>query len=251
MTRIIKRLFTVAILLTLLSSVMVASTRALVLNPGVEIGEVFYYDISAYWSSSDEYASIPPEIAEYNKTETFEVRISNVTGSNVGLFWAIYFKNESYFGEHGTVDVDSGEGYGLFVQIIAGNLNEGNLIHPLGSDGITINQTVIKSYESGNRETNRILLEYSNATTGASERDDLYFDKALGILVESHETVTYTDGETSTTTTVSWEIKSSNAWVIPEFPSAVILPLLMAVTIIAAIAYRKKHVGIGKTLVPR
>jgi hypothetical protein len=39
--------------------------------------------------------------------------------------------------------------------------------------------------------------------------------------------------------------------VIPEFPSAVILPLLMAVTVAAAIAYKKKHVGIGKTLIPR
>jgi hypothetical protein len=251
MISIIKKLFSVAILLMLLASVMVASTRALVLTPGVEMGEVFSYGVTAYWSSSDEYASIPKEISDYNQTDTFEVRISNVTGSNVGLFWAIYFKNESYFGEHGTVDVDTGEGYGSFVQIIAGNLNEGNLIHPLGTDAITINQTVLKSYESGSRETNRILLEYYNATTGGSERDDLYFDKAIGILVESHETVTYTDQDSTTTTTISWEIKSSNAWVIPEFPSAVILPILMAVTVAAAIAYKKKHVDIGKTLVPR
>jgi hypothetical protein len=123
MTRIIKRLFTVAILLMLLSSVMVASVRALVLTPGVEMSMVFCYDITASWSSSDEYASIPTEISDYNKTETFEVRISNVNGSNVGVFWAIYFKNESYFGEHGTVDVDTGVGYGLFVAIIAANLN--------------------------------------------------------------------------------------------------------------------------------
>jgi hypothetical protein len=251
MTHIIKRLFTVAVLLMLLSSVMVASVRALVLTPGVEMSMVFCYDITASWSSSDEYASIPTEISDYNKTETFEVRISNVNGSNVGVFWAIYFKNESYFGEHGTVDVDTGVGYGLFVAIIAANLNAGDLIHPLGDDGITINETVIKGYESGNRETNRILLEYYNATTGATERDDLYFDKAIGILVESHETVTYSDGDATTTTTVSWRIKSSNAWVIPEFPSALILPLLMAVTVVAAIAYKKKHLGIGKTLIPR
>jgi hypothetical protein len=250
MTRIIKRVYTVAILLTLLSSVMVGSARALVLAPGVELSMVFCYDITGSWSSSDEYASIPAEIVEYNRTETFEVRISNVTGSNVKLFWAIYFMNESYFGDYGLVDVDTGDGYGSFVQIIAGNLNEGNLIHPLGSDEITINQTVIKSYESGNRETNRILLEYYNATTGATERDDLYFDKALGILVESHETVSYSDGDSTTTTTVSWEIKSSNAWVIPEFPSVVILPLLMAVTMVAAIAYKKKQLGVGKTLIP-
>lgn len=251
MTHIIKRLFTVAVLLMLLSSVMVASARALVLTPGVELSMVFCYDITASWSSNDEYASIPKEITEYNRTETFEVRISTVNGSRVKLFWALYWKNESYVGDYGLVDVDTGDGYGSFVAIIAGNLNAGELIHPLGSDAITINQTVTKSYESGNRDANRVLLEYYNATTGASELDDLYFDKAIGILVESHETTTYTDGDTTTTTTVSWKIKSSNAWVIPEFPSAVILPLLMAVTMVAAIAYKKKHVNIGKTLIPR
>ena len=251
MIQIIKRVIAVVILLTLLSPVMIAPARALILSPGVEIGEVFYYDISAFWSSSDEYASIPTEITDYNKTDSFEVRISNVTESSVRVFWAIYFTNESYYGDYGLVDVDTGEGYGSFVAIIAGNLNAGELIHPLGSDAITINQTLTKSYESGNRDTNRILLEYSNSTTGATERDDLYFDKTLGILVESHETVTYTDGESTTTTTVSWEIKSSNAWVIPEFPSAMILPLLMAVTMVAAIAYKRKHVNIGKTLIPR
>ena len=250
MTRGIKRLIAVALLLMFSSSVMVASTRALVLTPGVEISMVFLYDVSAYWSSNDEYASIPAEIMEYNKTETFEVRISNVNGSNVRIFWAMYWKNDSYVGDYGIVDIDTGDGYGPFAAIVAANLNAGELLHPLGSDGITINETVIKSYESGNRDTNRVLLEYYNSSIGASERDDLYFDRALGILVESHETVTYTDGDTTTTTRVSWRLKETNTWTIPEFPSVLILPLLMAVTMIAAFAYKKKHVGTGKTLIP-
>jgi hypothetical protein len=245
MTRKIKKLATAALLVVFLSSIMVTSTRALVLTPGVAPGDYFIYNITSSWSSSDEYASIPPELVDINKTETFEVRIHNVTDADVATFIAVYYRNETVDSEYGLVNVDTGDGYGAFVAIIAANLNEHDLIHPLGADGITINQTVIKAYESGNRETNRILIESTNATTGVTGRIDRYFDKATGILVEEYATTTSAD-ETST---VTWIIKSSNAWVIPEFPSVVILPVLMAITMIAAVAYKKKHAGITKPLI--
>jgi hypothetical protein len=242
----IKRLITAVLLLVFLSSTMVESTRALVLTPGVEAGMMFAYDVTAFWSSSDEYASIPSELGDINQTKTFEVRISNVTDANVTTFAAVYFKNGTADSERGLVDVDTGVSYGAFVAIIAANLSAHDVIHPLGADAITINETVIKSYEGGNRETNRIITEYTNATTGTTGRVDRYFDKATGILVESHETEITSDSDSETTTIVSWEIKETNAWVIPEFPSALIMPLLMIITMIAVIAYKKKHAGITK-----
>jgi hypothetical protein len=245
MTRKIKRIATVALLVIFLSSIMVASTRALILTPGVEPGLSFAYDVTAFWSSSDEYASIPSDLIEVNKTETFEVRIHNVTDSNVTTFIAVYYKNGTADSEYGLVNVDTGDSYGSFAAIIAANLNAHDLIHPLGGDGITINETVTKAYESGNRETNRIVIESTNATTGVTGRVDRYFDKALGILVEEHETTTSADE----TTAVTWKIKETNAWVIPELPSVLVLPLLMAITMIAAIAYKKKHAGITKPLI--
>jgi len=248
MSRKIKELTIAALLLVFLSATMVESTRALVLTPGVEAGMVFIYDVSSFWSSSDEYASVPADLQEVNKTETVEVRISDVSDANITTFVAVYYRNGTADGGHGLVDVDTGVDYGAFVAIIAGNLNAHDVIHPLGTDAITINETVTKFYESGNRETNRIVIEYTNATTGETGRVDRYFDKTIGILVEAHETVTTTSPQS--TSTVSWELRESNVWVVPEFPSALILPVLMAITMIAAIAYKKKQAGIPKTLIP-
>lgn len=249
MLRISKRVLIVMLLLVFLSSSIVESTRALFLTPGVGPADTFEYDVSAYWSSSDEYASIPTGLVEYNQTETVEVRISSVSGSNISTFTAFYYKNDTQWGDYGLVDVDTGIGYGPFVAIIAGNLNAGEVIHPLVVDNIVVNETVLKAYESGTRETNRILIEYTNATTGITSRFDRLFDKETGILVESHETTTSTNPQTMTS--VSWDIKSSNVWVIPEFPSALILPLFMITTIIVIIAYKKKFAGIAKPMIFR
>ncbi|MCJ7761910.1 hypothetical protein MUP38_00460 [Candidatus Bathyarchaeota archaeon] len=247
MTSKIKRLIAAGLLLVFLSFTMVESTRALALTPGVVPGADFLYNVTAFWSSTDEYTSIPPELVDINQTETFEVRVHNVTEANVTTFVAVYYRNGTYDSEYGLVDVDTGAYYGAFAAIIAGNLNAHEVIHPLGIDGITINETVVKAYESGNRDTNRIIIETRNATTGVTGSVDRYFDKASGILVESYEKTTSAD--LKTTTTVTWKLKETNGWTVPEFPSALILPLLMAITMIAAIAYKKKHAGIAKPLI--
>lgn len=245
MSRIIKRLTSAALLLALLSFTMVASTSALVLTPGVTPGATFLYEVNAFWSSTDEYASIPADLVELNRTKAVDVRIHNVTGANVTTFVAVYYRNESYVGGYGFIDVDTGVSYGGFAGLIAGSLNPQDAIHPLGADGITINETVIKTYESGGRDTNRIILEYANATTGTTQRVDRYFDKLSGILVESYETIT----TSKETTRVTWKLKETNGWVVPEFPSVLILPLLMAIIMITAIVYKKKHVGIANPLI--
>lgn len=249
MLRISKKVQIAALLLVFLSFSVVEIVRAVVLTPGVGPADTFEYDVSAYWSSNDEYSSIPAGLSDYNQTETVEVRISSVSGSNISTFTAFYYNNNTQWGDYGLVDVDTGIDYGPFVAIIASNLNAGQLIHPLGVDNIAINETVLKAYESGTRETNRILIEQTNATTGITSRFDRLFDKETGILVESHETTISTNPQT--TTTVSWEIKSSNVWVIPEFPSALVPPLFMMAMIIVTIIYKKKFSGTAKPLIHR
>ena len=248
MSPIIKKITTAGVLLMFLFFTIAESTMALVYTPGVTPGETFEYDVTAYWSSSDEYASIPKDLVEINQTKTVEVRISSVVGSNVSIFVAVYYRNDTQVGGYSYVDVDSGlDAGGPFVAIIGGNLKAFDPVHPLGADYIYINETVVKSYESGSRDTNRILIEYTNATSGISGRVDRFFDKEVGILVESHERSTSINPET--TTTVSWNIKSSNAWVIPEFPSLLFLPLLMITTIVVIVAFKKKYKGNSNHLI--
>ena len=137
---------------------------------------------------------------------------------------------------------------GGFAAIIGANLNAGDLIHPLGSDGIVVNQTVTIN----GRLTNRIYITIYNDTTGVTSSVDLYFDRETGMLVDETDS-SVDDGSVSGTTStsiVTTQLESTTVWTIPEFPSVLILPLFMIATLLAVIAYKKKRASITKTLVP-
>lgn len=74
--------------------------------------------------------------------------------------------------------------------IIAGNLNANDKIYPSGGQA-TINETILRTYPNGDRETNKRLVE----TTSEKhyEKTEVYYDKIKGIAVESYyEAVTHT-----------------------------------------------------------
>ena len=247
-----RKLCIAAFLVVLLSSTMFGTTLVKALTPGVTVGDSFIYDLSVSWNSDDQYASIPSSLVELNKTKSIEVRINNVIPPNVTTFLATYLKNGTALADRGSINLDTGLSDGGFVAIIAANLSAGSRVHPLGEDTVTINETVIKSYASGPRETNHIRIEYQNATAGFAQSVDRYFDKQTGMLVEEHDVSTETKTNPSSTTTaiISYNLESTSVWTVPEFPSVLILPLFMIATLLAVIAYKKKRTSIMKTLVP-
>jgi hypothetical protein len=247
-----KKLWIAAFLVVLLSSTMFGTTWVKALTPGVTVGDSFIYDLTVSWNSDDQYASIPSSLIELNKTKSIEVRINNVIPPNVTTFLATYLKNGTALADRGSINLDTGLSDGGFVAIIAANLTAGDRVHPLGDDLVTINETVIKSYASGPRETNHIRIEYQNATAGIAQSVDRYFDKQTGMLVEEHDvsTETKTNPSSTTTTIISYNLESTSMWTVPEFPSVLILPLFMIATLLAAIAYKNKRISITKTLVP-
>jgi hypothetical protein len=202
--------FTILILAIIIFTYSEMSTQTRV--PGVSPGDTFTYGVSSFWNSSDPNAVVPQILLDINQTSSCEVRISEVSDSNITTFVVLYFKNGTADAGYGLVDVDTGVSYGRCVAIIAVNLTAHDIVYPLGADSITINQTVIKSYESGNRETDRIVIEYTNATTGVTGWVDSYFDKATGMLVELCETTLNSNPES--TTIITWKIKSSNVWTV-------------------------------------
>lgn len=240
-----KKLWIAAFLVVLLSSTMFGTTLVKALTPGVDVGVSFTYDVTASWNSNDQYASIPSSLIELNKTKSIEVRINNVIDSNVTTFLATYLRNGTAIADRGTIDLDTGLSDGGFVAIIAANLTAGDRVHPLGDDMVTINETVIKSYSSGPRETNHIIIEYQNATTGESQSVDRYFDQQTGMLVEEHDvtTETTTNPSSSTTTIISYNLESTTVWTVPEFPSVLILPLFLIATLITVLFFKSKRGG--------
>jgi len=239
MTRATTRLLIAGILLLLISPTMVQLTMAS--TPGVIMGNDFTYDVAAYWRSNELNGTIPTDLIEINQTTSIEVRIYNVSDTNITTFTALYYKNGTADSKLGTVNIDTGESYsaGAFALIIGANLTQNQLIHPLGNDNIFINQTIIRSYNGVDRETNRVYIKYENTTDGTSASADRYFDKITGMLVELNETTTLSNP--TTTTIVSWKLKDSNVWTVPEFPSTIVLSLVVIATTIAIIAFKKKH----------
>lgn len=240
-----KRLLAVILVISMVSLLAIGTVQAQTISAGVKPGDQFDYHVSANWSSSDEYQSIPAALQDYNRTSHVELRITTVNTTHVVTFVAYYYNNGTDpFATRGNVNFLTGLSYGdnVAVAIIGANLNAGDLIHPDGDDGIKIKDTVTRNYESGSRATNHIQITNTNTTAGYTATRDQYFDKATGVLVE--EVTTVTDTPTSSTTTTRWVITSVTgieAWTIPEFPALIAIPLFMAATAIAVIAFKKKQ----------
>ncbi len=183
-------------------------------------------------------------------TDFYQVSIVSVNGTEITTRTVWAFTNGTQTASMGTIDVSTGESDGGFWAIVAANLGVNDVLHPDGANDIAVNETITTEYLGGARETNRLILSLTGSDSGGNyvEHVDYNFDKVTGMLVQLNDAKIYSDP--TTTITKYWKIKDTSSWLIPEFPSALILPLLMAVTMIAAIAYKKKHLGMAKTLTP-
>jgi len=246
----IKKLSFAAFLLALLCFTMVGSVWAQTRLPGVFQGNTFSYDVTAFWSSNDPSAVVPADLLEINQTEYYRVTISAVSGAEITTETVWHFTNGTETSSFGTINVETGISTGEFWAIVAGNLGVNDRLHPSGQNYITVNETVMRDYLGGARETNHLILtlQDSDDTGDFIEHVDYYFDKQAGMLVQLNDAKVYSNP--TMTITNFWKIKESNVWVVPEFPSALILPLFVIITMIAVIAYKKKHANITKTLVP-
>jgi hypothetical protein len=247
----IKKLSIVTILLVLLCFTIVGRAWAQTRVPGVVQGNVFTYDVTSFWSSSDQSATIPENLLDINKTEFYRVTITEVSGAEITTQNTWHFTNGTETSTIGTVNVEAGGSSGGFWAIVAANLRANDLVHPYGQDAITVNETIIRAYPGGERETNHFTVNYQgdDETYGYyTEEGDCYFDRKTGMLVELYDKASFVSANIESA--VLWKIKDSNVWVVPEFPSVLILPLFMIATLLAAIVYKKKRASSTQRLVP-
>jgi hypothetical protein len=242
------KLLASALILCIASLALIGSVKAQTITAGVGPGMVFDYHIKSYWTTSDSYSSIPDYLVEANKTSHVEVRISTVNETNVDMAVPYYFNNDTAVMSRSNVNFLTGEGYG-FQGVIAGNLNAGATLHPSGTDGLKVMETVTRSYESGSREVNHVQIIDNNETAGYVATRNLYFDKATGILVEQVDETT--TNSPSSTSRITWTLDSTTnveGWVVPEFPVTLIIPVFLIAAALAAIAYKKKFTGLSSPL---
>jgi hypothetical protein len=203
----------ILILAIIIFAYLGTSTQARV--PGVSVGDTFTFDVTFFWNSSDPNAVVPQTFLETNQTESFRVTITDINGSMVTTRDTWVFKNGTESTSTGLVDVESGTSSGGFWAVVAANLGKGDLLHPAGTNGITVNETIMREYPSGARETNHFTINYQDhdETYGYySAECDYYFDKATGMLVELYDKSTFLSANMQSA--ILWKLKESNVWVV-------------------------------------
>jgi hypothetical protein len=216
-SRVVYFLVILVVIILILTIIIFAylGTSAQARVPGVSVGDTFTFDVTSFWNSSDPNAVVPQEFLETNQTESFRVTITNINGSIVTTLDTWVFKNGTESNSTGLVSVESGTSSGGFWAVVAANLGKGDLLHPAGTDGITVNETIMREYPSGARETNHFKLNYqgNDETYGYyTEEGDYYFDRATGMLVELYDRNMFLG--VNMQTAILWKIKASNVWVV-------------------------------------
>ena len=218
-----------------------AQTQAL---PGVSVGDTFTYDSTISWNSTNPADVIPSYLIAQNQT-VLQFTVQLVTGSTAILQDIWTYKNGTQQNSTDTVEVNSGITGGIL--LYAANLTAGSLLFPGATDlPYVINSTVFRDYSGSFRETNHIEVNNTGIEGETYSYMSLYFDKQTGVLVEYYLTSVYTAAPNQTITQ-HLLIKDNSVWTIPEFPSMLILPLIMVASAIVVILYKKKCTSIRPT----
>jgi hypothetical protein len=223
------------------SSLLLTTASAQTVIPGVSNGEIFTYNYNIIWASTDPSAIPPTDLVDYNNTKEIQFKITSVSGSQIGVDFIRIFMNGTKIIQSGLINVDSGivtVPFGFL--IIGANLNKDQRVYPSGGYQ-TITDTVMRSYASGQRETN--VLGSGDSSGGTT----IYFDKIRGIAVEYSYEIRSTLGVYTVSSTERMVNTNAEVWsVIPEFPSTAFLMLLLIAIPIVLVAYKKKGLSNSK-----
>lgn len=203
---------------------------------GVKQGDMFEYDMRSFWTCT--FMDTPQaDLVELNQTEWAKVTVTEVSGSQIKTQLTTHYRNGTEVNSDEICDIETGETSGG-PPFIGANLGENDLINPSASEPLVVQYTIIRNYENSQRETNYLKLEDIGNTSEVGEFSriyEYYFDKSTGALVEYSYEFSYT-GLTSITQS---KLIASNVWAIPEFPSLIILPIFMMITLFA-VAIKKR-----------
>lgn len=204
---------------------------------GVSKGDEFEYTTYSVFNS-DFFDTPPADMVERNQTQWQRVTVTDVTGSKISVQVITHFRNGTEAEVDGFCDVDTGETTVAQVAFIGANLNSYDTINPSAADPYYVNATIVRDYADGQRETNLLSFVQTEETqeVGTYTRiTQYYFDKATGVLVEFLYDFYYT----GLSSTLYFNLVSSNVWVIPEFPAWIVLPLFITVAL-SALAIKRK-----------
>jgi hypothetical protein len=200
MKKLVNPIATAFLILALLSF---AGAEALAQTPsiGVSTGDTFTYVQTFFWNSTDE-KTVPSASDVASNGSSYEIKITGVNGSSVNFETKITLKNGSVTSNPGQIDLETGVCNSKIGYIIVGaglgpndTVHSSSLSSPATPVSKAIDDTTMRSYLNGQRETNHLTSQgvayYDYYTASGDFRggnlifhQDSYFDKKTGMLVE-------------------------------------------------------------------
>jgi hypothetical protein len=233
-----KKLIIISLLFILFLGVA-ASTHAQTVTVGVTKGSIFSYAYDVTWSSNDPTKSVPSEIQEMSKIDSFKINITEISGSIINTEITTYYKDGTEQTDTGYIDVSAGNIHMDFGFLIArANMNANEKIYPTGGEA-SINDITQRTYTTGQRETCHRLVE--TTSENYYEKTEFYYDRALGIAVVYDFESRDTSGGYTTTITEAITNDNADSWgAIPEFPLFAIPVILVAAAAAVLLTVRKQ-----------
>ncbi len=233
MTKLAIGAFLLFLLCSTIMGITLAQAQTVV---GVKQGDVFEYSMRSFWTCT--FMDTPPaDLVELNQTEWIRVTVTEVSGSQIKIQLTTHYRNGTEINSDEICDIETGEQSGG-PPLIGANLGESDLIYPSAAEPWFVHYTIIRDYVNSQRETNYLKLEDIGNSPEVGEFSriyEYYFDKSTGALVEYSFEFSYT----GLTSIVRSKLITSNVWVVPEFPSLIILPVFMMITLFA-VAIKKR-----------
>jgi hypothetical protein len=202
------------LLLSLTCFAHLKATSSRTWEPGVAVGDFFYYEMYGVFTSSNSSTVIEVPAFERNNTDWVRIDITGVSGSVVYQVYTLRFKNRTEKFELKT-DLDpSNRGDFNFsemgVPICAANLKVGD---PLSTVQLKIRETLIRAYSSGERETNLVSWNISE------DWGRCYFDRKTGVLVDLYRVHSFVNPVTGEVIYKADVVKMtrSSLWEVTEF----------------------------------
>ncbi len=208
------RILIMALLLLVSATIMENIPVSRTWNPGVTKGDCFFYQTYGIYISNLANTTLTIPEFEYNTTNWLRISITNVSGSIIYQIYTLQFKNGSETSFNFKTNVNPQNESNLKfsdkgVPICASNLHVDDQIPTVK---LKINETLVTTYQSGPRETNRVVWNYTD------DWGNCYFDKQTGMLVELCRTHQFANNATSEIVWKTDVIKliSTNRWQITQ-----------------------------------
>ena len=231
MYRMKRKMFVATLLLCLSCVACLKATSARMWESGAAKGDFFYYEMYGVFTSSDPNAVIEVPPFERNTTDWVRIDITGVSGSIVYQVYTLHFKNgtESKFDLQTDLDPSNAGDFNFAergIPICAANLDVGD---PLPTVQLTIKETLIRTYSSGERETNFVSWNTSE------DWGYCYFDRKTGMLVELYRVHSFVNPVTGEVINKADFVKmtSSSLWKVTEFPTKIMLLLLITCALLS------------------